>query len=367
MPGRGRIFLVTGCTGLVGSRTLKLLVDHDPFAHAFVLIRDPDRFRERARAWRLPEPRVTPIVGDITRDNLGLSAETRATLADAVDTVVHTAADTVFSRPLAASRRVNTEGTARVLALAETCRHLERVVHVSTAFVAGRLVGHIAECDNRAAAGFVNSYEQSKFEAEAVVRASSTPWAIVRPSTIVADGQDGHVSQFNVVHRALRLYHTGLASMLPGSEATLVDLVTADEVASVVHAVATVTTLEARTFHACAGAGAMPLRQLLDDCYAVWSECPAWRRRAIARPAITDLDTYRLFERTVDETGDARLRTITRSLSHFVPQLALPKRFDTSNTERLTGRRPMAVREYWERVNRYLIASRWAADARRAA
>ncbi len=85
------------------------------------------------------------------------------------------------------------------------------------------------------------------------------------------------------------------------------------------------------------------------------------------KPALTDLDTYRLFEQSVEQTGDARLKAITRSLSHFVPQLALPKEFDTSGTEALTRRPPPSAGSFWPEVVHYLLRSNWAAEARRAA
>ena len=366
MPARASDVFMTGATGLIGSRVLRRLLAADPALHAFVLVRDAARCTVLTDAAGVPSGRVTPLVGDVTYEGLGLDAAARRLLGARVRVVVHAAADTVFSRPLPASRRVNTRGTAHVLALVERWPEVRRLLHVSTAFVVGRRAGPILEQDVGPDPGFVNSYERSKFEAERLVRSSSAPWVVVRPSTVVCDGPHGRVSQLNAVHRALRLYHSGLASMLPGQEESTVDLVSADYVADCLSTVAMARGVEGDTFHVCAGRGAIGLGTLLDDSYAVWAESDRWRRRGIPRPAITDLETYRLFERTVEQTGDARLRRITRSLSHFVPQLALPKRFDTSNTERLTGRPPPAVTEYWERVIRYLVRSRWAAAARLA-
>ena len=112
------------------------------------------------------------------------------------------------------------------------------------------------------------------------------------------------------------------------------------------------------TYHLCAGAGAIGLGALLDLSHATWSESEAWRRRGTARPALTDLETYRLFERTVEETGDARLRRITRSLSHFVPQLALAKRFETTQADAAVGFAAPAVDAYFHRVLRGIGAKR---------
>jgi len=306
------------------------------------------------------------VRGDLTLPGLGLDRQARALVLATTGVVVHAAADTCFSRPLTVARAVNLEGTRRVLELGADCAKLARIVHVSTAFVAGRRVGSIPEEAHDASAGWVNAYEQSKHEAEEAVRASGLPWVIARPSTIVCDDGSGVISQRNAVHRALHLYHAGLASLLPGEEDTPVDLVTGEHVSGALAELALADVSRGRTFHLCAGVGALPLGELLDLSSATWAECPAWRRKGIARPALTDLDTYRLFERTVEETGDLRLRRITRSLSHFVPQLALPKRFETAGTDALLGRSAPPVRSYWRALLGHSRDGSGGATTRRA-
>jgi nucleoside-diphosphate-sugar epimerase len=225
----------------------------------------------------------------------------------------------------------------------------------------------IIEGDDDAVAGWVNAYERSKLEAEAVVRASDLDYVIARPSTVVCDDVGGAVTQVNAVHRALRLYHAGLASMMPGEEHTPVDVVPADWVADAIARLALSGAASGATLHLCAGDGALPLGALLDRTYALWSRDGDWRRKAIARPALSDLSTYQLFERSVEMVGDARLKRITRSLSHFVPQLALPKQFDTSRARALLGDGPPPVSEYWDRMLDWLLRSNWSAALREAA
>lgn len=342
--------LVTGATGLVGGAVLRRMLERDASLHAYALVRDRARWLATVARLRLPVERVTAVAGDVTRPGLGLDTHERAVLAGRVRLVVHAAADTTFSRPLELARRVNRDGTRHVLELAASFEDVERFVHVSTAFVAGRRTGTIAEAPCDADPGFVNAYEQSKWEAESHVMASGLPWVIARSSTIVCEDERGEVRQVNAVHRALALHHAGLASLLPGSEDAPVDLVTNAHVSEGVARLAATRDAEGGVWHLCAGAGAIGLGELLDLSHATWSRSDEWRRRGTARPALTDLETYRLFERTVEETGDARLRRITRSLSHFVPQLALPKRFDTTRTDALLGMSAQPVRDYFHRV-----------------
>ena len=200
------------------------------------------------------------------------------------------------------------------------------------------------------------------FEAEQLVREQASSWVILRSSTIVCDDLGGEVTQVNAVHRALRLYHSGLVPMMPGVTGSAVDAVTTAYVAEGIARLALRDDVTGRVVHLCAGAGALPLDELLDITYERWARDPAWRRRGIARPALTDLTTYSLFERTIEDVGDASLKRITRALSHFVPQLALPKCFATTNAESLLGYAAPPVRAFWLPMLDNVLATRSGAS-----
>src|SRR5207302_9358862 len=119
----------------------RLLAD-DPSRRAFVLVRDIGRWQRVART--LAGDRVHAIQGDLRADGLGLAPNDRATLSGSVRVVVHLAADTTFSTPLARARAINTAGTERMVELAAECESPVRLAFVSTAFVAGRRTGLIA-------------------------------------------------------------------------------------------------------------------------------------------------------------------------------------------------------------------------------
>ncbi|HJR65517.1 MAG TPA: SDR family oxidoreductase [Gemmatimonadaceae bacterium] len=353
-----RSILVTGATGLIGRRVVASLL-HLTDAPIVVLVRDPARWSSLATRLGAAASRVTAVRADITLPTLGLDLRTIARGLGAPSVLVHCAGDIIFSRSLDESRRVNVEGTRNVVELASSFSDV-RLVQVSTAFAVGRRTGFIPEGASAAGEGWVNAYEQSKHEAEALVRDSGVEYTIARPSTVVCDDVGGAVTQVNAVHRALRLYHAGLASMMPGTEDTPVDVIPADWVAEAIAKLSLAGNCAGKTIHLCAGAGALPLGALLDRTYALWSRDTSWRRRHVARPALSDLDTYGLFERSVELVGDARLKRITRSLSHFVPQLALPKVFDTSLSSELLGQTAPAVTAYWDRMLEWLLASNWS-------
>jgi thioester reductase-like protein len=363
---RSKDVLVTGASGLVGARVLERLLSRHDDVHVHALVRRPAAWPNLATRLGPAAARVTPVIGDVTHAGLGLDATTRQRLVARVRAIVHCAADTTFSRPLEQARAVNTEGTRNLLDLASDWR-VERIVHVSTAFVAGARTGLIREHELDAGAGFINGYEQSKHEAEALVRGSSLPFVVLRPSTIVCDDRSGCVTQYNAVHRALRVFSAGLASLMPGAEDTPVDVVTTSHVVAGVADIGFAERALGGTFHLCAGQGSLGLGELLDRAHAVWSRDAQWRRRGIMRPALTDLATYRLFEQTVEETGDVRLATITRSLSHFVPQLALPKQFDTTAADSVLGCSALPVRSFWDALLEHLADTRWGTLTQSAA
>ena len=337
--------LVTGATGLIGRELVAALRTDARVERLYALVRPATSLRVRRPA---PSARVVPITGDLMSDGLGIGAAERARLAATVTTVIHLGANTSFSQSLDGARAINRDGTQRLLALTAEWPRLRRWVYVSTAFVAGRRTGLVGEGDDVGdASTWVNAYEQSKAEAEALVRSERADWLIARPSTIVCDDLTGRITQMNAVHRALRLYFGGLAAMLPGSESSTLDVVTTTFVVRSVARLALDCGRVGAAYHLCAGAGAMPLDELLDATHAAFARSPAWRRRGIARPARCDLETYRLFEQAVEDVGSERVRRAVRSLQYFVPQLAYPKQFDTGAADAALGEGAPAVREFW--------------------
>ena len=352
---------VTGATGFLGRETLTRLLASDSRLRAFVLVRDLGRWSDVGR--EVGHGRVIPVQGDLCADGLGLAPNVRSRIASEVTAIVHLAANTTFSSPLDRARAVNTLGTQRVLEVAGDCASPAHVAYVSTAFVAGRRTGVIAEDEHTANAGWVNAYEQSKYEAEQLVREQASSWVILRSSTVVCDDVGGQVTQTNAVHRALNLYRHGLVAMMPGVTGSTVDAVTTSYVADGIAQLALRDDAAGKTVHLCAGEGALPLDELLDITYARWAIDPVWRKRGIVRPAITDLQTYALFERTIEDVADASLKRIARALSHFVPQLALPKVFDTTNAGALLGRTAPPVHEFWLPMLDHMLATQSGASS----
>lgn len=224
--------LLTGATGLLGQYLLRdLLLQAHPVA---VLVRDSRKERAAERIaqmlahWserfrrKLPTPTI--LNSDLGRDALGLTAVDRWWLRRHCRTVIHSAASLSFRRtPDGEPWRTNVEGMQALLAL---CRDagVSEWHQVSTAFVCGRRADMITEEDRDASQGFHNAYEESKWQAERLVRGTPRLCAtIYRPAVIVGDSRTGHTSSFNGLYRFLELA-VRLASMQSPGGATRLPL-----------------------------------------------------------------------------------------------------------------------------------------------
>jgi nucleoside-diphosphate-sugar epimerase len=208
--------IITGANGFIGSYLALLLLKRGWTVHALGRGRDNVPWQDRVLAsFRSTDPeagsmsmqRLHTCEADLTRPGLGLS-DVLARFNRNESVLVHLAGDTRFVPPdPAAQRQVNVEGTLNVVrALRPT---LSRVVHVSTAYVAGSRTGTILEDETDVGQTFHNNYERTKLDAEVAVRRLCSeldlPLAIARPSIIVNDtvhGRSSAMTHLNVLIEA---------------------------------------------------------------------------------------------------------------------------------------------------------------------
>jgi thioester reductase-like protein len=235
--------LLTGATGFLGMDTLDRLIERDT-QEIVVLVRASEQAgaQERvdgvlARLYDEPPPaaaRVRAVRGDLLEPGLGLSAADRERLIGSVESIVHCAASISFDLPLDEARAINVDGVARVLELAREIAaggSLRRFVHVSTAYVSGRHAGEFSEDDLDVGQEFRNTYEQSKNEAERLLRqATDLPLAVARPSIVVGHRKSGWTPVFNVLYWPMRAFERGLLKEVPAREDSIVDFVPVDYV-----------------------------------------------------------------------------------------------------------------------------------------
>jgi thioester reductase-like protein len=270
--------LLTGATGFVGMEVLARYLERgDRDVVCLVRARDDGAANERldsvlhnlfGRGADRYSGRVRALAGELSAPGLGLSAPAREQLAESVTTIVHSAASVSFAMPLDEARAVNVEGTRRMLEFAELARArgagLTRYAQVSTAYVAGTFDGRFCEGDLDVGQDFHNSYEQSKFEAERLVRevGDDLPWMILRPSIVVGDSRSGWTAAFNVLYWPLRAFSAGLLKVLPSTPEAPLDVVSIDYVADAIHALCESAGPGGETFHLTAGTDAGTIGEL---------------------------------------------------------------------------------------------------------
>lgn len=272
---RGAV-LITGTTGFIGMELLARYLERTERPVIALVRAGSDRgaqARVRALLQNLFGPcadayseRVEAFRAELTAPRLGLSRERFETLARRVSTIVHGAASVSFTLPLSEARAINAEGTRRVLELAEhaaACAALERYAHISTAYVAGDHAGHFFESDLDVGQAFHNTYEQSKFEAERLVRSGDAPFTILRPSIVVGDRASGWTAAFNVLYWPLRALARGLFEAVPAAPSTPVDVVSIDYVADAIHALCESSLGIGQTYHLTAGTNASTMGEIV--------------------------------------------------------------------------------------------------------
>ncbi len=268
--------LLTGTTGFIGMELLaRYLERSDRDIVALVRATGPEGARARIEAvlenlfgarWREHANRVQAVAADVTAPGIGLAPAAREAIPDRVTTIVHSAASVSFTLPLEEAREINVAGTRRMLELA-TLAHdrggLECYGHVSTAYVAGTHAGRFSERDLDLGQSFHNSYEQSKFEAERLVREAGLPSKILRPSIVVGDRNSGWTAAFNVLYWPLRALSRGMFSAVPAYPAAPVDVVSIDYVADAIHALCEQRGGAGETYHLIAGRNASTMAEII--------------------------------------------------------------------------------------------------------
>ena len=217
-----RVFL-TGATGFVGMELLVRYLERGSRPVTCLVRAESDK-AARARLDKILDEliangaelfahRVEAVAGEMTEEDLGLSprhASAWPKRSRRSSTARHNVS---FDQELEDARRTNVGGTRRMLEFAKLAQQhggLHRYAQVSTAYVAGTHTGDFTEDDLDVGQGFRNTYEQSKFESEKMIRAEADelPWIVLRPSIVVGDQSSGWTSAFNVMYWPLRALST---------------------------------------------------------------------------------------------------------------------------------------------------------------
>lgn len=182
--------LLTGATGYLGGHILTNLIAAG--ARVTCLVRTPEPKLPVA----VERGSVELVVGDVTKDALGLCQSEIETARRGLTAAIHAAADVRLAAPLRELEATNVEGLRKLLQWIDDGAAVP-LHHVSTLAVAGTVGGPrrcFSEADLSIGQRFLSPYERSKFSAELLVRSWSQrglPSFIYRVGHVAADSRTG--------------------------------------------------------------------------------------------------------------------------------------------------------------------------------
>ncbi|XP_061372165.1 fatty acyl-CoA reductase 2, chloroplastic-like [Gastrolobium bilobum] len=164
---RGTKFFITGATGFLAKVLIEKILRTEPdVGKMYLLIKAENKeaaierlqseiintelFRclrqihgKSYQAFMLSK--LVPVVGNICESNLGLDEDSSDVIADEVDVIVNSAANTTFDERYDTAININTKGPCRLMGIAKKCKKLKLFLQVSTAYVNGQTHGRIME------------------------------------------------------------------------------------------------------------------------------------------------------------------------------------------------------------------------------
>jgi thioester reductase-like protein len=338
--------VLTGATGFLGMQVLDRILEQTD-REVLALVRASDAVAAQRRVTGTLEAlygrsprhagRVRAVPADLTAPAFGLDSAAWARLARSTGAIVHCAASVSFGLELAEARAINVGGTRQVLALARRARAegaLGRLVHVSTAYVAGDSSGVFAESQRDVGQGFRNTYERTKLEAELAVAGvlDEVAGIVVRPSIVVGERASGWTSSFNVIYPPLRAFATSSLDVVPGRPEGIVDIVSVDYVADAMAHLLSRRTDVGGTLHLVAG-----------DCATTVGSLAELAAARLGRPA-------------------PRFGPPPENFASLVPYFDVAARFDDTRAREVlkpAGIVPGRVEEYFDALVDYAELARW--------
>jgi nucleoside-diphosphate-sugar epimerase len=206
-------YLLTGATGFLGSHIMAGLLKK---GERVVVLGRPavgaslaERIRRLLRWFGIEHlaDRLESHEADFLKPGLGLGADDYARLRQRGLPVIHCASDTRFAeKNREAVLAANVGSLAGILDLARSGG--ARAFHfLSSAYAAGSDHSECPEAPVRSLR-FHNVYEQSKAQAEQVVReacrSGGIPFTIIRPAIVYGDSRNGRSLKFNALYHPVR-------------------------------------------------------------------------------------------------------------------------------------------------------------------
>ena len=242
-PGSDAVLLITGFPSLYARKMVHHILTEEPRAFVYAVV--PNDRMERAQAEREALPladRVVLIEGDPSSMDLGLSGAEFRQLAREVDRIHHLSHVSVGSVDRPRAHAANVVSAAEIIEFARAASALECLVFHSTAHVSGDRTGIVYEDDLASGQSFRSDVEETRMQAEAIVRRAmrDVPIAVVRPTTIVGDfdpSDDDRLDGLYLLALLIVATPAEIAIPFPGKGDTPLNIVPLDFVVRAAHAI----------------------------------------------------------------------------------------------------------------------------------
>jgi nucleoside-diphosphate-sugar epimerase len=360
--------LITGADGYIGMRVARTYLElTDTPVLLWVRADDIDEFENKRKRLQQAlgrfESRIGYAWGNLVRDDPFDSVDSRKMRG-----IIHTAAVTKFNVDEDTARRVNIEGTEKVLKFASRCDSLEAFGLLSTVYASGLTPGVIAEVPLENAGNFANHYERSKCASEMKLMRDFDylPWRILRVATVVADDASGRVTQFNAFHNTLKLLYYGLLSIIPGKCDTPLYFVKGDFVTDAVFNLMR-NPVNKAIYHVChTRSESLNLGELIDVAFDCFSRQQDFKSRRILKPLYADAESFDMLGNAMDAFGGSIVNQALSSVSPFARQLFVQKEFlNDKLVAALPGYKAPDQREVIRNTCEYLVRTRWGKEENR--
>jgi thioester reductase-like protein len=337
-------FFVTGVTGNVGSSIVRRLL-RDSDARIWVLVRASSSEESRDRLQRLfhlwgfvgaelsdVAARVFPLRGDMGLPQFGMTEDDWNAVRSNCDHLIHAAGVVRMNLPIAEARKHAVGSAKNLVALADSISSAGKAVNlafVSTVGVAGKQREPLPDDWVTHSRSFHNTYEQSKAEAEELLRVwdrgPNVRMTIHRPSMVVG-ASDGEVLRHQIFFYLCEFLsgrHT--KGMQPALNDARLDTVPVDYVADAVCWAVQNPKSDGKVFNLCSGSAHEVGLATVQD----------WTRQALLRngqdlPKIRSFPArlFLLIVRATTLTASSKLRKRLGTLPVLIDYLNSPQVFE---------------------------------------
>ena len=247
-------YFVTGATGFIGRHLVANLLKRKGVIHVLVRKGSQKKLTQLIERMGWDEKRIQPVIGDLSKPMLGLSAAQAKALAGKVQHFFHLAAIYDLTADAESQRVANIDGTRRAIELAQAikagCFH-----HTSSIAAAGLYAGVFREDMFDEAEGLDDPYFRTKHDSEGLVRKDcKVPWRIYRPGIVIGHSRTGEIDKIDGPYyffTLIKKLRQALPQWVPtlGIEGGRINLVPVDYVADAMDHIAHKKGLDGHCFH----------------------------------------------------------------------------------------------------------------------